>query len=74
MAPTPKFKVEEDTFIIQKYHEQQALDIPLSDILVKRAFRRRIKGFNYDFLYFFGHSLDKHCPSDNTELLTVFGY
>ena len=40
MAPTPKFKVEEETFIIQKYHEQKALGIPLSDILVKRAFRQ----------------------------------
>ena len=40
MAPTPKFTVEEETFIIRKYHEQQALGIELSDILVKRAFRR----------------------------------
>ena len=40
MAPTPKFTVEEETFIIRKYHEQQALGNELSDILVKRAFRR----------------------------------
>ena len=40
MAPTPKFTVEEETFIIRKYHEQQALGSELSDILVKRAFRK----------------------------------
>ena len=41
MAPATKFTVEEETFIIQKYHEQQALGISLSDTLVKRAFRKR---------------------------------
>ena len=38
MAPTPKFTVQEETFIIRKYHEQQALGIELSDILKARSF------------------------------------
>ena len=38
MAPATKFTVEEETFIIQKYHEQGDVK---SDSLVKRAFRKK---------------------------------
>ena len=38
-VPLREQVLEEETFIIEKYHEQKASGISFSDTLVKRAFR-----------------------------------